>query len=684
MSFRSYISFYTFNNLKLFYKKVVFLFLIGCFVHYTKAQSSIDSLKNSIPKLAEDSNKVISLNKLAWKLVFNAPDSAIKYSNIAAELAKKINFKKGLAQSYSDLGAVASIQAKNKEAINYYIESLRIREQIHDERGIGICYINIGQIHSSQGQFKESLAYYKKALKQFEKLKNEAEIAAIYNSIGILYNDKKLRDSAIYYIEKSLQIRTKINDEEGLSECYGNLGAIYHAIGDSKKALVYYQLDNQLNKKTGNDYGITIGLNNLSLVYADMGNLNEAIKIASQSAEISEKKGYMTNLQYALGNLAEFFYKKKDYLMAYKTLGQYTSVRDSIKNENLSRTINDLAIKYETDQKEKQNVILQKENELSAKTIKQQKTTAYFITTGLVLALLLAFFVFRGLKQQKKSNQIISGQKQEVENQKKLVEKQKEIIEEKQKEVMDSIHYANRIQKALLASDTLLKNHLPDYFVLFKPKAIVSGDFYWASVLKNSQFALITADSTGHGVPGAFMSLLNISFLNESINERNLINPADILNHTRNRLIQSLSEDGSNEGGKDGMDCTLCCFDFKNKTLSYSAANNSFYIIRNKELVEYDADKMPVGRSPKENEPFTMKKIDLQSGDVIFTLTDGLPDQFGGDKGKKFKYKQLEELLLQISDKPMPLQKEILHSKFENWKGNLEQVDDVLIIGIKI
>jgi serine phosphatase RsbU (regulator of sigma subunit) len=226
------------------------------------------------------------------------------------------------------------------------------------------------------------------------------------------------------------------------------------------------------------------------------------------------------------------------------------------------------------------------------------------------------------------------------------------------------------------------------FFILYKPKDIVSGDFYFALSHKHAQssserFYLCTADCTGHGVPGAFMSMLNISYLNESIIEKGISKPNLILDHIRNSIINSLNPEGSTEEAKDGMDCVLCSFDFENDHLDYAAANNSFYIIREGNIIQCPADKMPVGMH-SEMKPFTLRSLDLQKGDVVYTFTDGLADQFGGPKGKKFKYKQLEEILLRIHKLPMEEQKIHLDRSFEDWKGQLEQIDDVLVIGVRI
>ncbi len=259
----------------------------------------------------------------------------------------------------------------------------------------------------------------------------------------------------------------------------------------------------------------------------------------------------------------------------------------------------------------------------------------------------------------------------------------KAILFEKNKEIVDSINYAKKIQYALLAHDDLLKTNLPDHFVLFKPKDIVSGDFYWGTApeVGRGAFYLAVCDSTGHGVPGAFMSLLNISFLNEAITEKGIEHPHEILNHVRQRLIQNISQ----EGAQDGMDGILIKMEKRPSGLkiAYAAANNSPVLISDEKIVELPYDKMPVGKGEK-TESFTLHSLELKKGDTLYLFTDGYADQFGGPNGKKFKSKNLEELLLSINPLSMPERSAALNKRFEEWKRDLEQVDDVCIIGIKI
>ncbi len=275
------------------------------------------------------------------------------------------------------------------------------------------------------------------------------------------------------------------------------------------------------------------------------------------------------------------------------------------------------------------------------------------------------------------------------------ITRQKEEIEARNKDITDSINYANRIQKAVIATEDYLDKYCEDYFILYLPKDIVSGDFYWMAPISETNLALCVADCTGHGVPGALMSMLNISLLNQAVNEKEIHEPNKVFDHVREALIKTLSS-GQGSTAKDGMDAVLINIEIfhskegqplvensKIMKYSYAAAQNSPFIIRKNEIIECDTDKMPVGKGEK-NEPFTLYKKELMKNDCLYLYTDGFADQFGGPKGKKFKYSNLNKLLLDIHHLPMHEQKEKLHKTFDEWKGNLEQIDDVCILGIRI
>ncbi len=251
-------------------------------------------------------------------------------------------------------------------------------------------------------------------------------------------------------------------------------------------------------------------------------------------------------------------------------------------------------------------------------------------------------------------------------------------------DIKDSINYAKRIQEAILPYDADIKRDLPEHFILFKPRDVVSGDFYWYQKKGNKVF-IAAVDCTGHGVPGAFMSIIGNSLLNEVINEiQNDDSPASILNSLRMKIISALKQTGAENESKDGMDMSICSFDFENKKLMYSGANNPLYIIRNGKLIEIKADKQPIGIYSGHQKPFTNHSFEALKGDCFYLFTDGYADQFGGEKGKKFLYTRFKELLISLSGKPMNKQHEEILKTFESWKTKTDQVDDVLVIGIKV
>jgi len=368
----------------------------------------------------------------------------------------------------------------------------------------------------------------------------------------------------------------------------------------------------------------------------------------------------------------------------------YLHLNDSIYQEESATKIAQMAVRLELSGKEKEIELLNIDKELHQLELINKRNQQYGLYGGLVLVLAFAGFMYNRFKVTQKQKVVIEQKERETHVQKKL-------IEEKHKEITDSINYAERIQRSFLATTEILDKNLKDYFVFFRPKDVVSGDFYWAAELNNGNFAITCADSTGHGVPGAIMSIVNIASLKEA-SLQGITSPDLLLNETRRLVIENLKNDGSAEGGKDGMDGSLLSFDFKNNILNCASANNPIWIIRSvnssgpdsyrvenkKELIEIKADRLPIGKHDKDKTPFTLHTLNLQKGDVVYTLTDGFADQFGGANGKKFKYKQLQNLLLTIAHEPMEIQKQKLNDVFDNWKGNMEQVDDVCVIGVKI
>jgi serine phosphatase RsbU (regulator of sigma subunit) len=319
--------------------------------------------------------------------------------------------------------------------------------------------------------------------------------------------------------------------------------------------------------------------------------------------------------------------------------------------------------------------------------IEKQRLVLYFVLFALFLVSTLGYYIYRGYKIKREANirleeknKTILLQKDEIESQRDFAAAQRDQIAYQKRHIEDSIKYAKRIQTALMPSLELFSDKL-EHFVLYRPLSIVSGDFYWVSSRSNPQ-VIISADCTGHGVPGAFMSMLGVTLLNEIVNGKNILMPDQIINNLRQGIIRSLRQVAGEDSVKDGMDIAVCAVDFDKNILWYAGANNPLYLVRNGELIHYRADRMPVAIHYK-MEPFTLHRIDLQKGDAFYIFSDGFADQFGGPKQRKYMSMQLRRNLVEMSGMPMLKQGEQLNRIFEEWRGDSPQIDDVTIIGVR-
>jgi len=324
---------------------------------------------------------------------------------------------------------------------------------------------------------------------------------------------------------------------------------------------------------------------------------------------------------------------------------------------------------------------------IQIESIEKQKLMLYASIFVLVLLSFLAYYIYRGYRIKKEANikledknRTILAQKDEIEKQRDIAETQRDQIAYQKKHITDSIMYAKRIQTALLPSLELFSDEF-EHFVLYKPLDIVSGDFYWVSKKDDLQI-IIAADCTGHGVPGAFMSMLGVTMLNEIVNGKGITRPDEIINILRDEIIDSLKQSIEEDRVKDGMDMTVSVINFKNDKLQFAGANNPLCIVRDNKLLTFKADKMPVAIHYN-MKPFSMEETDLKKGDCLYMFSDGFGDQFGGPKGKKFMVKNLKEKFVELSHLPMLKQGEKLSEIFEEWKGSTPQVDDVTVIGIR-
>ncbi len=618
-------------------------------------------------------------------------DSSIIYCNQALVLYKKIKVQVKIAEMLNNLALFSDYKGDIPKALNSYLEALTILQKLNDENGLSYVYNNIGGIYYVQHEYDKALDYHEKALKLKEKNNDQLGVSETYLLIGRICNQKKEYVKALDYYHKSLEIREKLNNLNGVAEVFGNMSHVYKSLNDTKKTIQYLEKAIAIQEKINDKNGLSHNYKNLGRYYLDNKDYTNAIKYSNKAMNLAYELGFPENILFSAKQLYSIYNKTNNYKLALQYYQLYMKMNDSITNIETQKSIYKQQTNYEYQQKKaladlefNAQIKSQKEKALAEKN--KQLVIIICVSIVLVILALFSFFMFKRFKLTQKQKNIIELKEQETERQNIIITQQKNIVEEKHREITDSINYAERIQHSFLATKELLDENLKNYFVYFKPKDVVSGDFYWGSTVVNangeSNFALVTADSTGHGVPGAIMSLLNITSLENAVKET--ANAAEILNLTRQTIINRLKKDGSAQGGKDGMDCSIVIFDRINNKLFIAAANNPVWIIREGKLIEIKPDKMPVGKHDKDTELFTQHSIDVQKGDLIYTMTDGFADQFGGEKGKKFMSKNLKELLISNTHLAMNIQKEVLDNVFTEWKKNVEQVDDVCIIGVKV
>jgi len=726
---------YLFNSFLFFL--FTFFFSAFCFAQSAK----VDSLQNILRKSGGDTLEVNVLNALVLEYRKTDPERALKYSDQALALSEKIDFKKGKGNTFLMKGAVYFDLGNYEKALEYYSKSLTTRESIDDKKGVAqslnnigdvfiyqgnyenglknylksleICesisdkksmplnniatsyfylgnyekaleyYIKaletaekignkmrminpslgIGNVYKAMGRYKNALVYYKQTMAISKEAKSQTGLAKSLNAIGIIYEKLQNNDTALLYYQESLIINEKLGDKPAIALSLMNIGNIYLIAKNYDKALSNYERALQTNEETGNNDGVAKSLLNIGILYSQKNDTEKSLKYLKKGLALADSLKSKEILMEGNEELSEVYEKKEDYKNALIYYKSHTAIKDSLLNENNSKNMAEIQTKYETDKKEKEIELLTKDKSLQEAQLKTQNVVKNGSIAVSILLLLFALLAYNRYRIKQKANIEIS---------------------QKNKEITESISYAKRIQTSFLTSERYIAQRLSDYFILYQPRNIVSGDFYWL-MEKDSVLYVSTSDCTGHGIPGAFMSLISMGILNEIIYSKSHLKHTDeILNELRRIIILAVNPEGSSEEGKDGMDTVLCRFDFKKMELEYSAANNSFYIIRNGELLVFKPDKMPVGKHVGLEKPFTRTVISLEKGDCIYTFSDGYVDQFGGPKGKKFQSKQLKELVLANYHKPMEVQKQILNKTLQQWKGDCEQVDDILVLGIRV
>lgn len=655
-------------------------------------------------------------------------DSTIRIANMHGD-------KYGLAVSYYLLGSFFSDKGQYSKSNLLNEKSIALRTEIDDQNGLAACYSFMGLNFAHMSNYVKGIEYIQKSISIREKTGDKRGLANSYLNLYKIYIEIGEEDKAMESEFKSLAICRDIGDLQCVSGRLTNLGQIYQKKGNYEKALEYHNLALQISKQINIKNRIALVHENIARVYKHTGNYKDAISHLDTSIairhDISDAEGMVSCKLLK----AEILYKKQEYAAASTYAGEalteaqnlrlpylikeshelmsdlfqklhqpekalfhyqkFIALRDSIYNIDKTREIVRKELEFNFKRAQELEHIKQAERERETLSEnKRQRTIIIFSTVGLLVLsflLLFAIWMYRQKTRSEKAlewvNNSLSLTNKELQEKNDIIEIQHNTIQAKNTEITDSIRYAHKIQSAMMPLREEFTGCFKDSFVLFEPRDIISGDFFWITT-KNDKIIYATGDCTGHGVPGGFMSMLGVSLLNEIVNEHDLTEPALIMSRLRKKVITALKQRGLEGEQQDGMDMTICVIDKAEKKLHYAAANHFFYVIRKKEqeieVIECRGEKQPVGIFGSELKPFRQYELNLQENDTIYTFTDGLADQFGGPKGKKFKYKQLKEILLSVQGQPMREQESMVYQAFKNWKGNLEQVDDVCLIGVKI
>jgi serine phosphatase RsbU (regulator of sigma subunit) len=684
------------------------------YIHKGQIPKAIETLEKAI-KVAEELNskpdiRMIRLNIAALKSNTGKIDEAInEYINILKDI-DEISDKELMYNVYNNLGFNYNIQGNYPLALENYQKCLKLAEESNDKEAILVVANNMSSIYSNQEDYTKALEYSEKSLALAEELNAKPRISNALRGIGLIYQKMK-NPLALEYLQKSLEVSEEINQMSSIVGSLNYIGLYYIEIKEYDKALKVFQDALEKSEKIKLRAGIINSLNGLCSIHIKKKNYEKALNYALRNLELTKNMKSLTIKRDIHEMLARIYAATHDYKNAFHNHKLYKALNDSVyKDENIKRIV-ELEYTYKFE-KEKQAIELeqQKKDAIQASQKRQQQIVKLSFIGAFILMSLLAFYIYRSYLDKKKSNIVltkqkeeieaknkdlvqlneeisaqgeeISSQRDEIEAQRDMVVIQKDRIQAQNKLITDSINYAKYIQQALLPSSEYAEANLGDHFILFKPKDIVSGDFYWST--RVNEFLIVTvADCTGHGIPGAFMSILGISFLNEIVGKKGVVKASEILDQLRSSVIDALKQKMKTGEQKDGMDLALVVINTKTGQLQYAGAHNPLYIVTaGKELKQLKSDNQTVAINIKMN-PFTNQEIQLNKGDSIYLTSDGYHDQFGGPQNTKFKRTQLKELLVAIAHKPMAEQGELLDSTFKHWKGEHEQIDDVTIVGMK-
>jgi len=706
----------------------------------------VDSLRILISNHT-DTSRVNILNQLSAEYYSQAAyDSSIKYAGQALLLAEQYEYTKGLSAAYQNLGEAYYELELFEKSIDNYSKSIEQKKLMDDKKGIAYCLHVIAILYRKMNNLDKAIIFEFQSLDIAEKINDQQRIAYVSNGIAIIYHTLRQYDKALQYYSKLLDIATTLRNKTDIADAHNNIGTVYKEQNRLDKALVSYNKALALYGETQDKKGLARIYSNIGNVFIARNQLDSALVYQERGLQMEIALNNREGIAYSYSNIGDLHHRMGDYakaIVAKKVALSFTlendlrqriydeiaqsfilmgnskealdyhrlslDFKDTIYRNETKNIIAEIQTKYETEKKEREIQLLTKEREVQLLRLKKNQLLLYSVLGILLLILSLVFVILNAYRAKIRANHLlvqknneILNQKEEIEAQRDEIEMQRDMLARQKKNITDSILYAQKIQQAVLPTPEMLQMYLPEHFILFRPRDIVSGDFYWLKRI-GDLVILAVADCTGHGVPGAFMSMLGVSFLNEIVNDKDVTTPGEVLNRMRTMVKDSLGQKGVMGEQKDGMDIALCVLDTNSLQLQFAAAYNPIYIIRKglgynefefledvkveqsdtHTLYEIRGNRQPVAISHKERD-FTTHRLQLRQGDALYLFSDGYQDQLGGENNQKFKSQQLKKILLESVDMPMSQQQKVLEEAHLAWRRDTEQIDDILLVGVRL
>lgn len=669
------------------------LTIICCFIITFSAAQSQEEINKLLAQIStsNDSAKVGLLNQIATLHQTSSPQQMVYYAHQALETAQKGNLTAGIAQSYYNIGVGYYFQGSYPTALDPLMKSYHIYQKMGNKMKMAQSQSLMGAVHLRQTQYQLALENYVQALNIFEEMMLSRHIAKTKIKIGEIYLRQGELHMALQYEQEAIKIATRKEMKLDLAYAKGIIGQVYEEQGVLKKSLLFllsalseFKVHDHTDAKA--EYSIYV-----ARLERKMGDLKNAEMFAKQGL------GWARDLQskhwilLAYEELATIYEEKGDYKASVDAFKVYNLFKDSIFNGHNTAMLLDLQANFETEQQRNQLNLQQ----ARIAQLEQRRNYSIIVASIFIIASLGLLLSFRNIREKKKqlevSHQAIEAKNEKINIQREAIEQKNQEIEKKNRNIMSSLQYAKRIQRTLMPSEQEVIAQFQEAFILLKPRDVVSGDFYWfdhATDNQGNQKKIITAvDSTGHGVPGALMSMIGLEQLTEIVNVE-CIHCADlILNRLHQGVVNILKQNMSKN--KDGMEMSLCVIDEKNKTLEFAGAKNGLFYVKNGEGHFIKGDKQPIGgeiRKSGHQRTFTKHLIDIEEGMTFYLFSDGFQDQFGGKEKRKYSPKRFRDLLIKASHKPLTEQHTFLENELTQWmqRGQEEQIDDILVMAFRV